>query len=359
MYISQLFSPKLYLYFFILFLGTSGFFLTLFLPFPLGFFAFVAVLALGGLIISLTIYQTKKTKKQLICPTGSDCNAVITSSYSKFLGIPLEYLGMSYFSLMFLAYLTKIFFSQILPADFQTVIFLFTVFAFFFSLYLLFIQAFLLRQWCMWCVLASAFSITIFIFSLTFLERATFFLEKIINLFFALHSLGFVLGIGLSTSACLLFVKFLKDYKIDLKEQETLNSTSQLIWFGIFLVLISQFIFFVSWPEFFGKSNLFIVQTSVILVVVFSTAILMIIFAPLLSLIPFGREEKISPFRSLRRPVLITGAVALSSWYFAFALDYLAEYSLTTLFLSYFIVLFLAIVSSLFYEKKLCQKIIC
>ncbi|MEK7519504.1 MAG: vitamin K epoxide reductase family protein [Patescibacteria group bacterium] len=357
MQLKDFIHPKIFLYFSLLLLGTAGFFLTLILAQPLGFYVFVSILALGGLIISITVYYVKKNKKQLVCPTGSDCNAVITSRYSKFLGLPLEYLGMAYFLVVLITYIIRAISPGLLPTAFQIILLMITVSAFLFSFYLLFIQAFLLRQWCIWCVLTAMFSITIFLFSLIWLEAVMVFLASIVNLLLFVQFLGFILGMGISTAACLLFVKFLKDTHIDVKEQDALNSTSQIIWLGIFSVIISQFALFVAFPESLGSSSTFIAKTTSIFIVAISTAILMIIFAPLLVLIPFGGQEsedkKIFPLRSLRRPALITGAITLVSWYFAFATNYLPEYSLAIFFIIYLVAVLLAVIWSLFYERKL------
>lgn len=92
----KLISPDILLYIFLLGLGLSSFFI-FFLPRSIGFNIFIVLTASEGLIIAYYIYQTKKNKQQPICPLGSDCNAVIQSRYSKFLGIPLEYLGILYY----------------------------------------------------------------------------------------------------------------------------------------------------------------------------------------------------------------------------------------------------------------------
>ena len=357
MNLKTLIPPRMFLYFSLLLFAAAGFFLALILSQPLGFYVFMGISALGGLIIAITVYYVKKNKKQLVCPTGSDCNVVITSRYSKFLGISLEYLGMVYFSLVLLAYIIMIAYPPLFPTFFQALLLVLTIGAFLFSSYLLFVQAFLLRQWCIWCILSSTFSIIIFLFSLVGLGAATVFLANIGWLLLFFQFLGFVLGMGTSTAACFLFVKFLTDLHIDQKEEDALTSTSQLIWLGIFLVLLSQLALFVVSPEELGGSNSFIMRTVAILIVAISTAVLMIIFAPLLPFIPFGKkepEEKVfSPFRSLRRPALITGAIALASWYFSFATNYLPEYSLFHLFIIYLITIFLAVIIALLYEKKL------
>jgi len=87
-------QPSIFLYFFLLLLGISGFFFAVIWPHAVGFYAFIAFAAAGGFGVSLYIYYTKRHHKQLVCPIGSNCNAVVTSRYAKFLGVSLEYWGM-------------------------------------------------------------------------------------------------------------------------------------------------------------------------------------------------------------------------------------------------------------------------
>jgi hypothetical protein len=196
----------------------------------------------------------------------------------------------------------------------------------------------------------------IFFFSLVGLETAIAFLGNIKNLLLFFQSLGFALGMGTATATCFLFTKFITDFRLDKKEQDALTNTSQLIWLGIFLVLLSQFALFVVDSETLRNSSNFILETVSIIIVAISTAILMIIFAPLLPFIPFGKEEpenKSSSLLFLRKPAFITGAIALSSWYFSFVTNYLPSYPLIVFFFLYFVLIFLAIILSLLYEKKL------
>src|SRR3989344_5074982 len=192
----QQFTKTLLLYFCLLMLGVSGFFFTVFLPKPDGMYAFIAVAGLGGLGVSTTIYRTKRAKRELVCPTGSNCNVVVNSRYAKFFGIPLEYMGMAYFASIVLIYLALLGFPYPIGGMILLAIMSLSTAAFFFSSYLLFVQAFLLRQWCIWCILAAMFSMTIFFMSLVSLERAVAFLGSIEGLLAMAQSLGFVLGMG-------------------------------------------------------------------------------------------------------------------------------------------------------------------
>jgi len=358
-------QPNIFLYFFLLILGISGFFFAVIWPQAIGFYVFIAFAAAGGFGVSLYIYYTKKQHKQLVCPIGSNCNVVINSRFSKFLGVPLEYFGMFYYSVIFVSYILLIFTPHLLSELLLSGLIILTAAAFFFSLYLLFVQAFLLWQWCIWCLLSAMLSITIFITSLVSVDFAVAFLAEISTIIGAIHAFGFALGIGGVTVVLFLFSRFLHDRDIDEGELKTLKGISELVLLGLVFVLVSQFVSFVAHAEALAKSGLFLIQTIALFVAAVSGAMLMIVFAPYLAVMPFSapggsafggneteKDQRRSPLEFLRRPMFLTGAVALSSWYFAFSMNYLPECGLSVLFSVYVTVIAVAIVIALYWEKS-------
>lgn len=352
-------QPNIFLYFFLLILGISGFFFIVVWPYAVGFYAFITLAAVGGFGVALYIYYTKSHQKQLVCPVGSDCNVVINSRYAKFLGVSLEYWGIFYYAVIVAAYIVLMLAPYLISEIFLTGLIILTAAAFFFSLYLLFVQAFLLRQWCIWCLLSAMLSIMIFIVSLASVDFAVAFLTEITVAIEAVHALGFTLGMGGATTALFLFSRFLRDLDIDEKELQTLKGISELIWLGLALVLVSQFASYVAYAETLALSGPFLAQTISLFVVAVSGAVLMIIIAPFLAAIPFNetvKDHRHSPLESLRKPLFITGAVALSSWYFAFIMNYLSGYELPVLFLVYSVVLAVAVATGLFWERSMSKS---
>lgn len=348
-------SGKITLYFVLMILGASGFFFTIFWPQPDGFYAFAAIAALGGFGVATNIWYTKSHHGTLVCPTGSDCNAVVTSRYSKFFGVPLEYLGMAYFGFIFLAYLLLIFWSALFSPHAVTGLTLLSTTAALFSIYLLFVQAVLLRQWCIWCILASTLSLVIFFISLMGLPLALLFLAAAAGLFDALKSLGFVLGLGGSTAAVFLFFRFLRDFDIDEKESSALKGISELAWVGLAFVLVGQFSLYVSNPDELTQSAGFLAQTIALFGTGVAGAALLIIFVPFLAYVPFSdTPERRSPFSKLRRPIFVTGAAALASWYFSLGVGFLPDkYGLGVLLLTYLLAVAAAVLAAVILESYL------
>ena len=354
-------KPDIVFYIFLLLLGIGGFFFALIWPQSEGFYAFTISASLGGLGVVSYIFYSKKFNKQLACPSGSNCDAVIKSKYSHFLGIPLEYLGMLYYSVIFFSYTSLIFLPYLRDEILLPFILMLTASAFLFSLYLIFVQAFLLRKWCIWCLLSAALSTGIFIASFVSFGLSGEFFDQIEPLLVLFRELGFIFGLGGATAALFLFLKFLNDSDIDDKEAQTLQKFSELIWFGLGLIFISEYTRYVSQPEVLAQSGIFISQIVILSVVFISGAVLNVLFAPFLAILPFSekidknaaQEHRPSPLESLRRGTIITGAIAISSWYFAFALNYIPELPIFIIFAAYGAVISGAIIGSLLWEQGL------
>ncbi len=353
-------QPNIVLYFFLLLLSASGFFFAVLWPHAVGFYAFIVFAAAGGFGVAFYIFRTKRGGGQLVCPAGSDCNAVITSRYSKFLGVPIEYLGMAYYFVVVGSYTALIFAPHSFSGTTLSALMTLTAGAFLFSLYLLFAQAFLLRQWCIWCLLSAMLSIVIFVTSLASIGFAVAFLAEITMALKAMHALGFVLGLGVAIAASFLFSKFLDDRNIDEGELRTLQMLSELVWLGLALTVVSQLAFYVAYTDTLAASAPFLVQTLALFIAVVASAALMVILEPLLAMIPFAktlRESEPHDLSSLRRSVFVIGALALSSWLFAFFMDYSPDYGAVRLLSAYAVFLGVAVCAVLIWEQRIMRGV--
>lgn len=120
----------------------------------------LVILGLVGFSIASYIYIEKKKKKKLICPNRFDCDSVINSDYSVIGPFQVEVLGMFYYLFITIAFLLSnkylnwtLFLKQIF--------FVISCISVMFSIYLSFIQAFLIRHWCIWCLSSAIISILI------------------------------------------------------------------------------------------------------------------------------------------------------------------------------------------------------
>ncbi len=124
----------------------------------------IIFIGLGGFLLAGYIHNKKSKKKKLICPLRSNCDDVINSDYSEIYGIKLEVLGMTYYAFIAIGYGLINNFSFLL-GSISDLFFVFSFFAFIFSLYLISVQAFVLRQWCVWCLFSAFLSTSIFVIS--------------------------------------------------------------------------------------------------------------------------------------------------------------------------------------------------
>src|SRR3989338_7501408 len=114
----------------------------------------IFVLGLCGFWVARRIHKHKKANKILVCPVGFDCHAVIHINYSEFMHVPLEIFGMIYYAFLSIFYLFSIF------------LVLITFGAFLFSIYLLWVQIFILKKGCSWCIVSAVICLCIFLFSI-------------------------------------------------------------------------------------------------------------------------------------------------------------------------------------------------
>lgn len=121
------------------------------------------ILGTSGFFLARYIYTKKKRKEKLVCPLDSDCDAVVHSRYSTFLGIPLEDMGMFYFAFIALFYLASLFLPLLSAPFFVFFIPFLSLTAFLFSIYLASIQLLLIKQWCAWCLISTILCAALFI----------------------------------------------------------------------------------------------------------------------------------------------------------------------------------------------------
>ena len=153
--------------------------------------------ASAGFVVASYIRQKKRHEQPLVCPMHADCDTVVHSEFSSFFGIPLEYLGMLYYALVALSYLIFLVWPTLATPLIIFFLLALSAAAFLFSLYLTFIQAFYLKQWCSWCLISAALSTTIFFLGLW--NSNLGFISLLADyrpLLLIVHTLGFVVGLG-------------------------------------------------------------------------------------------------------------------------------------------------------------------
>jgi uncharacterized membrane protein len=129
-------------------------------------YTLLVFLGFGGFLLAFFIWHKKTAGEVLVCPIrGTHCNSVVHSDYSKVFGIPVEKLGMLFYSVIAIGYGFILFLpGYYLPLIASTFLFL-SMLAFFFSVYLTILQAFVIKNWCTWCLISTIICLMIFTIS--------------------------------------------------------------------------------------------------------------------------------------------------------------------------------------------------
>ena len=127
-------------------------------------FLYLVIIAAGvaGVFLSLHIHRKKRTQERLVCPIGFDCDTVIHSKYSIFLGVPLEVGGILYYAAIASSYSFFLIFPDFFSVVLSRGALVISGIALLFSIYLTGVQMFVIKQWCSWCLISAVLSAVIF-----------------------------------------------------------------------------------------------------------------------------------------------------------------------------------------------------
>lgn len=99
----------------------------------------------------------------IICNINDTCNIVLTSKYAEILGVPLAILGLMYYLTIFInSFLFKI----TKYTGYKLILLYLPIFSFFFSIWLVYLQLFILNSICIYCMASAIISTMIFILSI-------------------------------------------------------------------------------------------------------------------------------------------------------------------------------------------------
>lgn len=119
----------------------------------------IFIFSLLGFAVSSFLLYEYNLSGPILCPTGAGCDIVRASSYSAFLGISIPILGVVF-------YLTMAVLSVIHSHDLPTKLIkkfqlIFALGGVGFGVYLTYLEAFVIKAFCFWCVTSFIISLII------------------------------------------------------------------------------------------------------------------------------------------------------------------------------------------------------
>ena len=131
-------------------------------------YALAALLALIGIADALYLTIVHVTGQSVRCTIMSGCSAVLSSPYAVVAGIPLAAVGAAaYFSVFSLAILALFGYPKVSGLLLALVIAMFAV-----SLWLIYLQAFVIREFCQYCLLSALITTTLLV--VVFISRRSY-----------------------------------------------------------------------------------------------------------------------------------------------------------------------------------------
>ena len=122
------------------------------------------VLVVVGIVISGYLSYVKLADAEIICVEGErlNCDVVQNSRYAEFAGIPVAYLGLATYLVIGALILLE---NRInfLHENGLLLLLGIVLFAFFYSMYLVYVQGVILGAWCQWCLAHEATITVLFI----------------------------------------------------------------------------------------------------------------------------------------------------------------------------------------------------
>lgn len=269
-----------------------------------------------GIALSLYLFFKKISHTTLACPRSHPCDTVTHSRFSRLGGIPNELLGVVYFSLVVLLLSVPV--AGALLSWVSYFLFFILIIGGLYSLYLVGIQAFIIRAWCAWCI-AIAVTNAVLIVSLLGIPTELFIpLLKAQRIGWVIvHNIGFILGVGAATITDIFFFRFLKDHAISDKEKETMDTLTNVIWGGLAVLIVSGFALTLPESARLFASSKFLIKLVIVGVIMINGVLLNMFVAPYLRRLSF---EGTVPARRFRKFAFALGGISLVSWYSAFLL---------------------------------------
>lgn len=134
----------------------------------ISYIASFLVLCLVGAFNAGYLVWTHRKKKPLVCPLDHDCSTVTESKWSRIFFIRNDTLGLMFFLALLLGSLVA-FFLPIRGSFLLWCIFLATSGGLLFSVFLIAVQVYVLKDYCFYCCISALITLLLFLNSIVFI----------------------------------------------------------------------------------------------------------------------------------------------------------------------------------------------
>ena len=129
--------------------------------------AFVPLLVLGGLVVAGYLSHVELGEVEAVCGPVGDCNTVQQSPYAKMFGIlPIGVLGLGGFLAILAAWALRRFGPARISLRAAVALLAMTAFGLLFSIYLTFLEPFVIGATCLWCLSSATIMTLLFLLTL-------------------------------------------------------------------------------------------------------------------------------------------------------------------------------------------------
>lgn len=317
------------------------------------------ILALLGCSILLYAFLKRLKKEDKAPPYDPYKDDPIIHIRNKlFFEIPVEKIFLAYFIFVALSSLVHLIFG-IRYTEIDLVILYLSGITLFLGIYKMAMSVGVANKFNIWLLASMLLSLLLFISVYSsFPEELAPFLEQTKNYHLSIHFLGLSMGLGGTLVIDIMFSHFMKKYAISKRESVIMHLISQMIIFGIFLLILSGAALLITDYNAFVENPRFIMKMIAVLVVIINGGLLNLYLTPKMKKISLKEKDR-SNYEKLTRISFALGAVSIVSWLAAFLLAMLKDLfdlPLNQLLLGYAVLLSIAIggsqMAKVYYENK-------
>lgn len=324
-------------------------------------FNFISTLVIGLAGFAIVFYAFLRRRRKQEAEPVYDPNKddpIIHIRNKLFFEIPIDKILLGYFAVVVIIYLVKLLLGGRLPGLDLAVLYLSGI-TFFLGLYKMGMSVGVVNKFSPWLLFSIVFSLIIF-FTIYAGTEGDFnlFLERTREYNITIHLLGLVMGLGGTLIVDIMFTHFMRKYTITARESVVMHLISQMIIFGLILLVLSGFALLLPYFSFFTENPRFVMKMIVVFVVIINGAALNLYLTPKMKNISLLDEGK-KRYEKLTRISFALGAVSIVSWLSAFFLALLKtvfDMPFSYLLTGYLVLVVIAIIGSqiakVYYEKK-------